>query len=187
MFGFHLLLFYIYKFLTVKCNIITCCRLESSDEVDIDEDSKLTCFCGQPAKLRISRTWKNPYRLFYNCPKSVHCHQCRFFCWSDENSILLERYLKEKKIVRDECIRLQKRVEYVQSRRIQEKSAWGRVRADLISRLSAAQSELHDVKKKIQQVNESEEMPPVEEWRIVNDDEINDSVISVVIVSTVDS
>lgn len=38
---------------------------------EIYEESYLECYCGAAAKLRMSHTEKNPFRLFYNCPKEL--------------------------------------------------------------------------------------------------------------------
>ncbi|KAL8160549.1 hypothetical protein V2J09_002086 [Rumex salicifolius] len=151
-------------------------RLGNLHEVDSAEASKLTCFCGLPAKLRISRTSKNPYRLFYNCPKNVDHHQCDYICWSDEVTTDVGRYLEEENFLRDECIRLQQRVDYVQSRREQEKNKWDREKRELMSRFSTVQSDLDAINRKIQEVNESEEMPPVDKSYHL-DDEHDDAVI----------
>lgn len=48
--------------------------MRTTEEASTSEDSELKCSCGLPAKLRISRTFRNPYRLFYNCPKNAFHH-----------------------------------------------------------------------------------------------------------------
>lgn len=144
-------------------------RLGNLQEVDGADDSELTCFCGLPAKLRVSRTSKNLYRLFYNCPKNEYFHQCAFFRWSDEISADSERHLKEKNFLRDECIHLQQKVDLIISQRQQERNDWDREEEELRSQLSAVQSELDDINKRMQEVNESEEMPPVDESYRVDD------------------
>lgn len=137
-------------------------RLDKSDEVDSAERHELICSCGLPAKLRISRTSKNPYRLFYNCPKHVYLRQCEFFRWSDEISISIERYLEEKNLLRDECVRLQERIDYIQSRRQHDRAIWDREKSQLRTRLSTVQAELDDIKRKIEESINSDEMPPLD-------------------------
>ena len=38
---------------------------------DSEKSAVLKCTCALPAKLRLSDTPKNPFRLFYNCSKGI--------------------------------------------------------------------------------------------------------------------
>ncbi|GAB2291719.1 hypothetical protein Dimus_025970 [Dionaea muscipula] len=149
----------------------------SQDPDSSNEDPELTCSCGMRARLRISRTSKNPYRLFYNCPKHMYHHQCDFFRWCDEMSLTLDRCLEEKNFLRDECIRLQERINYLRSRRDHDRVVWEREKSDLRSKLSAVQAELADIKNKIQQVMESDAMPPIDDDSYEADNELDGAVV----------
>ncbi|KDP44434.1 hypothetical protein JCGZ_16267 [Jatropha curcas] len=126
------------------------------------EDSEVKCFCGLPAKLRVSHTDRNPYRLFYNCPKSYNA-QCGFFHWSDESAETGDRHIDELNLIRDECIRLQGRLD-------NDRSEWEREKSELMSKLNAVQSELKDIKNRIKTVNDSDLMPPFDKSLSVDDD-----------------
>ena len=45
-----------------------------------DPHPPLMCFCNEPLALRVSRTSKNPGRLFLGCKSQ----KCSFFQWADE-------------------------------------------------------------------------------------------------------
>ena len=45
-----------------------------------DAQPPLMCFCNDPLALRVSRTAKNPGRLFLGCKSQ----KCTFFQWTDE-------------------------------------------------------------------------------------------------------
>ncbi|GAB2219809.1 hypothetical protein Droror1_Dr00007446 [Drosera rotundifolia] len=149
-------------------------RINPSQDVgtsqDTDDDPELICFCGLRARLRVCRTAKNPYRLFYNCPKQVFRNQCDFFRWCDEMSITLDRCQEEKTFLRDECIRLRERINYLRSRREHNRVVSETEKSDLTSKLSAVQAELDDIKSRIQQVIESDAMPPFNDSCMVDDE-----------------
>ncbi|GAB4838836.1 hypothetical protein Ancab_028378 [Ancistrocladus abbreviatus] len=138
-------------------------------DVSAQDDPELTCSCGLRARLRISRTSKNPYRLFYNCPKHIFHHQCDFFRWYDEMTTTIERCIEEKNFLREECVRLQERIDYLRSRREHDRVVWEGEKAELISNLSAVQAELDDIKQRIRQVIESDAMPPLDDSYEVDD------------------
>ncbi|KAL9251644.1 hypothetical protein AKJ16_DCAP15899, partial [Drosera capensis] len=149
-------------------------RINPSQDVgtsqDTDDDPEVICSCGLRARLRVCRTAKNPYRLFYNCPKHISRNQCDFFCWCDEMSITLDRCQEEKTFLRDECIRLQERINYLRSRREHDRVVWETEKSDLTSKFSAVQAELDDIKSRIQQVIESDVMPPFDDSCKVDDE-----------------
>ncbi|KAK9286819.1 hypothetical protein L1049_015224 [Liquidambar formosana] len=139
------------------------------------EDSEPKCSCGLSAKLRMSRTFKNPYRLFYNCSKDLD-DQCNFFCWFDELSLSDDKPIEELTIVRDECIQLQQRLVDIQQEYDNNRIVWNREKLELTSQLSTIQAELDDIKKKIKLVNESDLMPPVNKL-LDEDDGADDAVV----------
>ncbi|GMH23614.1 hypothetical protein Nepgr_025457 [Nepenthes gracilis] len=132
-------------------------------QVNAWEDPELTCSCGLRARLKISRTSKNSYRLFYTCPKHIFHHQCDFFRWCDEMATTIDSCVDEKNFLHDECVRLQERIDYLRSRREQDRVVWEREKAELRSKLSAVEAELDDIKRGIQQVIESDSMPPFDD------------------------
>ncbi|XP_057527713.1 uncharacterized protein LOC130806592 isoform X1 [Amaranthus tricolor] len=151
-------------------------EVSSSVEASTNENIELQCFCGLPAKLRISKTMRNPYRLFYNCPKNVFHHQCQCFHWSDEISTSVERSRREINFLRNECIRLHKRISYVQSRRENDRAFWEHERSELRSKVSSIQTELDDIKLSVQHLYELDNMPPVYDYAM---NEENDGVIDI--------
>ncbi|GAB4852849.1 hypothetical protein Ancab_017046 [Ancistrocladus abbreviatus] len=159
-------------------------RINNSRDPDVSahDDPELTCCCGLRARLRISRTSKNPYRLFYNCPRHIYHHQCDFFRWCDETMTTIERCLEEKNFLREECIQLQERINYLRSRREHDRVVWEREKSELRLKLSAVQTELDDIMKRIHQVIESDAMPPFDDSYEVDDD--HDGVVVVGTVQT---
>ncbi|KAA8536248.1 hypothetical protein F0562_028726 [Nyssa sinensis] len=139
------------------------------------KNSELKCSCGLTVKLRISRTAKNPYRLFYNCPKGFD-DQCEFFQWCDEPSPTDDKHVDELNLVRNECIRLQQSIDDIQQERNNDRSAWNREKTELTSQLSSVKDELDKIKMIMKQVNESDLMPPFEKLSI-EDDEVDDAVV----------
>ncbi|XP_021753429.1 uncharacterized protein LOC110718823 [Chenopodium quinoa] len=144
------------------------------------ENSELHCCCGLPAKLRMSKTSRNPYRLFYNCPKNVFHHQCEYFHWSDELSASIERSRTEISFLRNECIRLHKRIAYVQSRRENERALWEVERSELRSEVASVQAELDDINSRVQPLYELDNMPPLDESYAMNAE--NDGAIDIEII-----
>ncbi|KAL9231710.1 hypothetical protein vseg_006902 [Gypsophila vaccaria] len=150
------------------------------EEASTSEETELQCSCGLPAKLRISKTLRNPYRLFYNCPKSTFHHQCEYFHWSDELSANIERGRREINFLRSECIRLHRKVAYVQSRRDHDRALWERQRSELRSKVSSLQTELDDIKRRIQHLYDLDYMPPFNDSFDTNED--NDGAIDIQII-----
>ncbi|KAF7127785.1 hypothetical protein RHSIM_Rhsim11G0158100 [Rhododendron simsii] len=139
------------------------------------EDSQLTCLCGLSAKLRTSKTHRNPYRMFYNCPKYPY-NQCEFFQWCDEPLLTGDRHLDELNLIRSECIRLQERVHDIQQEWDNEKADWNRERTELTLELSTVKGELDKIKNEIKLVNESVLMPPLDKLSI-EDEEEDDALV----------
>lgn len=152
-------------------------EVSSSAEVSTSENSELHCCCGLPAKLRISKTLRNPYRLFYNCPKNVFHHQCEYFHWSDELSASVERSRRETSFLRNECIRLHRRIAYVQSRRGNDRALWELEKSELRSKVSSFQAELDDIKRRVQHLYELDNMPPIDESYVMSEE--NDGAIDI--------
>ncbi|KAH7833303.1 hypothetical protein Vadar_004966 [Vaccinium darrowii] len=138
--------------------------------VSKSEESELMCSCGLPAKLRTSKTSRNPYRLFYNCLKSPD-KQCGFFQWCDEPLKTGDKHVDELNLIRSECIRLQERIDDIQQERDSERTDWNRERTELTSELSTVKAELD----KIKLVNESDLLPPLD--NISKQDEVGDALV----------
>lgn len=132
------------------------------------------CLCGRSAKLRISRTTKNLYRLFYNCAKVID-DQCGFFCWYDDWYSSDDKANEEVKLIRDECLRLRQKLDDVEQEHDNDRVAWESEKCSLETQLSTIQGELDDIKKKIKLVNESDVMPPCD--KLLEEDEEQDSVV----------
>ncbi|KAF7840765.1 hypothetical protein G2W53_003063 [Senna tora] len=116
------------------------------------KESEIKCFCGLTAKLRVSNTSKNPFRLFYNCPKSIN-NQCDFFLWSDEPAWTGDARTDEANLIR--YIRLLEKLD-------NERADWARKKAELKSKLSKVQAELNELKNMQRMGNGSDViMPPV--------------------------
>lgn len=154
--------------------------MRTTEEASTSEDSELKCSCGLPAKLRISRTFRNPYRLFYNCPKNAFHHQCEYFHWSDEMSANGERSRKETSFLQNECIRLHKKIAYVQSQRQNDRALWERERAELRSKVSSVQAELDDIKRRVQHLYELDNMPPFDDSCSTNEDDDGATIVETV-------
>ncbi|XP_048492642.1 uncharacterized protein LOC104904929 isoform X2 [Beta vulgaris subsp. vulgaris] len=155
-------------------------EVSASEEASTGESSELQCCCGLPAKLRISKTLRNPYRLFYNCPKNVYNHQCEYFHWSDELSASVERTRREISFLRNECIRLHKKIAYVQSRRENDSGLWERERSELREKVTSLQAELDDIKRGVQYLYDLDNMPPVDDSYVMNEE--NDGAIDIEII-----
>ncbi|XP_058190253.1 uncharacterized protein LOC131307647 [Rhododendron vialii] len=97
--------------------------------MDSPEDSQLTCSCGLSAKLWTSKTHRNPYRMFYSCPKYPN-NQCEFFQWCDEPLLTGDKHLDELNLIGSECIRLQERVDDMQQEWDNERADWNRERTE---------------------------------------------------------
>lgn len=157
-------------------------RIQGSLEVKTPEEARpneapeLKCSCGLPAKLRISRTFRNPYRLFYNCPKNSFHHQCEYFHWYDDVSASKERSRKEVNYLRHECIRLHKKIAYVQSQRENERASWEQERSALRSKVTSARAELDDIKRRIQHLYGTDNMPPIDE-SYISDEEDDGAIV----------
>ena len=54
-------------------------------------NSRMSCYCGEPALLRVFSTSKNPVRKFFGC-KNYKEQSCRFFRWYDEDEANESRY-----------------------------------------------------------------------------------------------
>ncbi|PKI71664.1 hypothetical protein CRG98_007987 [Punica granatum] len=144
--------------------------------MDSPEDFEPKCFCGIDAKLKISHTVRNPHRLFYNCSKSFDT-QCGFFLWADEPEQTGEKHLDELNLIRNECIRLQRRVEELQEEIENERSKWDEEKSKLTSRLSFAKDKLRQTEDNMRMLKESDLMPPTH-WSCKADcDEERDAII----------
>ncbi|KAH9617781.1 hypothetical protein KSS87_019064 [Heliosperma pusillum] len=146
------------------------------EEPSTSQETELQCSCGLPAKLRISKTLRNPYRLFYNCPKTTYHHQCEYFHWSDELSANVERGRKEINFLRSECIRLHKKVAYVQSQRDHDRALWERQRSELRSKVQSLQTELDDIKRRIQHLYDLDNMPPFDDSYATNNEDSDGAI-----------
>ncbi|KAK6946043.1 Zinc finger, GRF-type, partial [Dillenia turbinata] len=124
-----------------------------TDDEESEEECEVNCFCGNPAKLRSSRTARNPYRPFYNCSKRPS-QQCGYFCWFEEFSPRNQNHLEELDPAEVELYQLQQRMN-------EEKAAWERKRLELTSQLSRVQGELDEIKEKIELAN-ADIMPPLD-------------------------
>ncbi|KAK4563271.1 hypothetical protein RGQ29_005690 [Quercus rubra] len=146
-----------------------------STPVDSKESDELKCTCGLPAKLRVSKTPRNPFRLFYNCSKGIH-DQCGYFHWADESAATGDRQTDELNLIRNECIQLQRRMGEIEEEHEDEKTIWNEEKSALMSQLSTVQAELDEMKKRIKMANESDLMPPVDKFS-KSDDEADDAII----------
>ncbi|KAF3952964.1 hypothetical protein CMV_021541 [Castanea mollissima] len=142
---------------------------------DSKESDELKCTSGLPAKLRVSETPKNPFRLFYNCSKGIH-DKCGYFLWADEPAATGDRQTDELNLIRNECIRLQRRMGEIEEEHEDEKTIWNEEKSALMSQLSTVQAELDEIKKRIKMANESDLMPPVDKFS-KSDDEADDAII----------
>ncbi|CAN1156340.1 hypothetical protein LINPERHAP2_LOCUS20897 [Linum perenne] len=147
---------------------------EGSDCGYDDDDSELECYCGLPAKLRMSGTTKNPFRLFYNCP---NYNDCNFFCWFDEPSVTGDKHVDELNRYRHECTRVQQRYVNALQDHENERAKWEIEKEELVSRLSKVGAELDELKRRCKLVGESDLMPPVDPmWSSDKDDSDGDDV-----------
>ncbi|KAF2294594.1 hypothetical protein GH714_013205 [Hevea brasiliensis] len=145
-------------------------------ELSYHEDSEVRCSCGLPAKLRVSQTPRNPFRLFYNCPGSYN-FQCGFFRWWDEPAPTGDRHTDEVNLIRNECARLQGRLDEIEQRHENDRSVWEREKSELMLKLSTVQTELDEIKERLRTVNESDLMPPLDNLLIADDE--GDDVIEI--------
>ncbi|XP_055960014.1 uncharacterized protein LOC126662216 isoform X3 [Mercurialis annua] len=147
---------------------------QDSDHIG-DENSKVKmCFCNHPAKLRVSHTIRNPFRLFYNCHK--YSDNCGFFQWVDEPELTGDTHVDELNLIRNECIRLQGKLEESELERSHDRHAWEREKVELMSKFSTIQTELDEIKKRIEFANESDLMPPIHK---LSDTDEDDNVIEI--------
>ncbi|CAL1379653.1 unnamed protein product [Linum trigynum] len=124
------------------------------------DDSGLQCSCGLPAKLRMSQTARNPFRLFYDCPRRYD--QCGFFRWCDEPSLTGDRHADELNLIRHECTRLQRRYLKAQQDHENDREKWEMEKEELMSTLYKVQAELDEYIQRVKLAAESDLMPPVE-------------------------
>ncbi|XP_065872233.1 uncharacterized protein [Euphorbia lathyris] len=154
-------------------------ELSSSEGSEIsssnEESQVVKCSCGLMARLRVSRTRKNPYRLFYNCPRS-YSSQCEFFLWADEPALSGDRHVDELNLIRNECTRLHRRTDEIEQRHNEDRSEWERERSELISEVMSMQNELMEIKQRIRIANESDLMPPVDKFLSAEDEE-DDAIV----------
>ncbi|WCJ17833.1 hypothetical protein M5689_000224 [Euphorbia peplus] len=148
----------------------------SSEGSESSEQSEVKCTCGLLASLRVSHTRKNPYRLFYNCPRSYNL-QCGFFLWADEPAICGDKHLDELNLIRNECTRLRGIMDEVEQRHNEDRSAWEMERSELISEILSMKNELMEIKERIRIANESDLMPPVDKLLSVEDEEDDAMII----------
>ncbi|GMY38598.1 At1g43920 Chloroplastic [Fagus crenata] len=143
---------------------------------DSEKSAVLKCTCALPAKLRLSDTPKNPFRLFYNCSKGIP-DQCGFFRWADEPAATGDIQTDEVNLIRNECTRLQRRLGEIEQEHINERTLWDEEKSDLISQITTIQAELEEIKKKIKIANESDLMPPLDKVSVSDDEADDDAVI----------
>ena len=103
--------------------------------------------------------------------------RCGYFQWADEVSASEERSRKEIIYLRQECIRLHKKVAYVQSRREYDIALWQHERSVLKSKFFSVRAELKDIKRRIQPLYGMDNMPPVDESYISDGDDDGAMVI----------
>lgn len=106
--------------------------------------------------------------------------QCEYFHWSDEISTSAERSRREINFLRNECIRLHKKIAYVQSRREYDRVFWERERSELRSTISSVQAELDDIKRSVQHLYDLDNMPPVDDSYAMNEE--NDGAIDIEVI-----
>ncbi|CAN1164646.1 hypothetical protein LINPERPRIM_LOCUS33292 [Linum perenne] len=119
------------------------------------------CACGLPAKLRMSQTARNPFRLFYNCPRRYE--QCEFFRWCDDPSLTGDRHAEELNLIRHACTRLQRRLIKAQRDHENDREKWEIERGELVSKLYKLEAELDDYRHKIKLAADSDLMPPFDQ------------------------
>ncbi|KAH7860421.1 hypothetical protein Vadar_013201 [Vaccinium darrowii] len=122
-----------------------------SSPMSSSDDSEVICLCGHPAKLIISMN-RNPYRLFYNCPRGQN-NQCGFRQWFDETIPTDNQHVDQINLISIECIQLQERIDEIEKERDQERSLWFKESAELNSQISAVKDELNKIKSEIKPVN----------------------------------
>ena len=71
---------------------------------------------------------------------------------------------------------MHKRISYVQSRRENDRAFWEHERSELRSKVSSIQTELDDIKLSVQHLYELDNMPPVYDYAM---NEENDGVIDI--------
>jgi len=103
--------------------------------------------------------------------------QCGYFQWADEVSASEERNRKDIIYLRQECIRLHKKIAYVQSQREYDIALWQHERSVLRSKFFSARAELKDIKRRIQPLYGTDNMPPVDESYIADEDDDGATVI----------
>ncbi|CAI0472117.1 unnamed protein product [Linum tenue] len=143
------------------------------------DDSGLQCACGLPAKLRMSQSARNPFRLFYNCPRRYD--QCDFFRWCDEPSLTGDRHADELNLIRHECTRLQRMFMKAQQDHENDREKWEMQKEELMSTLCEVQAELDEYKRKVKMAAESDLMPPVDpRWSSGRDEmDLGDDAIEI--------
>ncbi|KAK3035767.1 hypothetical protein RJ639_033469 [Escallonia herrerae] len=141
-------------------------EMEDSEEEgsEFDEDYLPECHCGLTAQLRLSRTDKNPYRLFYNCNKPYPKRKtCGFFQWCDEPSQtgdkivdeLNVKHAKELNLIRNECVQLHERSDKLRERLKSGREEWNKEKADLSTQLTNVKTELDAIKKRFGLANDA--------------------------------
>ncbi|CAK9315748.1 unnamed protein product [Citrullus colocynthis] len=124
----------------------------------------------------MSQTEKNPFTLFYNCPKEIS-QQCGFFHWADEPEPFDDRHANELDLIRNVCIRLTEIFEEIEEEHEDEKAEWEREKAELTLELSALQTQLDDIHNRIRMTNESFSMPPFDSLSIRDDEDEDDDAL----------
>ncbi|KAG8645582.1 hypothetical protein MANES_10G075806v8 [Manihot esculenta] len=109
--------------------------------------------------LSIPYTPRNPFGLFYNCPRNYNI-QCEFFHWSDEPAPTGDRHIDELNLIRNEFTRLRRTGKNI----------------DMMSKSLTIQAEIDEIKERVRTVNESDLIPPIDKL-LSADDEGDDAVL----------
>ncbi|CAN0906670.1 hypothetical protein LINGRAHAP2_LOCUS24391 [Linum grandiflorum] len=144
------------------------------------EDLAPQCACGLPSKLRMSETARNPFRLFYNCPRRYE--QCDFFRWCDDPSLTGDRHAEELNLIRHTCTRLQRRLIKAQRDHETDRDNWEIEKEELMSKLYKLQIELDEYRQRIKLAAESDLMPPIDDhmWKCgIKDEDDDDGAIEI--------
>jgi len=92
----------------------------------------------------------------------------------------VERSRKEISFLQNECIRLHKKIAYVQSQRQNDRALWERERAELRSKVSSVQAELDDIQRRVQHLYDLDNMPPFDESYPMNEDDDGATIVETV-------
>ncbi|KAM7516498.1 hypothetical protein LguiA_006081 [Lonicera macranthoides] len=68
-------------------------------------NSQLSCYCGSPSVTKISRTKKNPGRIFIGCP-NYKDQPCKFFKWANQLNDTTEEELKNEHMKNKDLIKM---------------------------------------------------------------------------------